>query len=1018
LEDALEAKELISILHEATIFSSLSEAELEHIAEATTLKNFAFGSTIAAINEPAYNLYLVKTGKVRLLVQKDGKEQSLGLVNDGETFGEVSLLGEQPYGFQARSSGKTEILVIPKSALMPFLSKGSRHRQFIMQYVALKLTGGFVSQLFNLKSKSGKKKIEETVLSIGMKTLPAGRQILSQDSSDDRRLYVVKEGHIGLSREEDGRTYDVLTLGPGDILGEKSCLSYAAQPYTATALSLVTLLVIPQQTFHFILEQNTAIQQILEDHISRLDKELNRQRKVSQLRRSFTQFSPSEKSPLGATVLKGFELVEQAEEMDCGAACLAMICKHHNISITLGTLREMINVTTEGATMDSLARAGESLGFSSKGVRCTYSSLLTFECPFIAHWQGYHFIVIYGVSKNHVWIADPGEGFKKLSVEEFEKGWTGNCLLLTKTAELFEGGEVKSSWKRFFDFVKPVKSLIRDLLIASLVIQILGLATPVIIQNILDRVVVQQNVSLLNMMIIGLAVAKIFSLFTQYLSSYFYAFLTRKMDYAMLSQFYQHVMSLPVDFFVKRKTGDIVARFRENIVIREFMTESSIGTGINTVMVLIYLVVLFQYNAQLTWLLLGLLAPLMTTMILTSKKYKEYSRKAFHAQADADSLLLETLNGAESVKAMSVERSMRQRWEKKYLKALEVKFKSALFNISVSSFCQLFQVLVTVMVLYVGAKLTLNHDLTIGQMMAYFAIVGSIMTPLFGLVGIWDEFHETVVAMERLGDVLDLAPEQDKKTLSSRVVLPEIEGDIVCKDLYFKYSDNDPKYILSNINLTIPDGATVAIVGNSGSGKTTLAKLLVGLYKPTEGTVLVDGHDLQSVNLEYYRKNIGYVMQNNLLFSGTVSENIAMGEIEFDQQRIVEAAKLADAHGFISALPQGYLQKIGERGAGLSGGQIQRICIARALYSNPKLLVLDEATSSLDGVSESQILNNLKKILENRTAVIIAHRLSTIQQADKILVLYDGHITEEGTHEELLQKKSMYYQLVNKQMTA
>jgi ATP-binding cassette subfamily B protein len=314
--------------------------------------------------------------------------------------------------------------------------------------------------------------------------------------------------------------------------------------------------------------------------------------------------------------------------------------------------------------------------------------------------------------------------------------------------------------------------------------------------------------------------------------------------------------------------------------------------------------------------------------------------------------------------------------------------------------------------------MVLNHEMTIGQLIAFNAFMGSVLTPLMGLIGLWSLLNDAGVAMERLGDVLDMEPEQKPEELSSRVMLPDLQGDISFSGVYFRYGDGDAPYVLENISFDIKPGELIAIVGRSGSGKTTLAKLLVGFYAPSEGKMIVDGYDLGVIDKGYYRGQIGYVMQSNLLFSGTIAENIASGDETPDRRRIEDVAKMADAHAFISKLPLGYEQVVGERGMGLSGGQIQRLCIARALYHDPRLLVFDEATSALDTQSESNILGNMQDILKGRTAVIIAHRLSTIMRADKILVLYEGGIVEQGKHDELVARKGMYYQLVQKQLSA
>jgi ATP-binding cassette, subfamily B, bacterial HlyB/CyaB len=361
---------------------------------------------------------------------------------------------------------------------------------------------------------------------------------------------------------------------------------------------------------------------------------------------------------------------------------------------------------------------------------------------------------------------------------------------------------------------------------------------------------------------------------------------------------------------------------------------------------------------------------------------------------------------------------VRLKWERKYVKALEVQYRAQTFNIWISLVGQILNAATTIAVLWVGASLVLSRELSIGQLIAFNALMGSVLSPLMGLVGLWNLLNDAGVAMERLGDVLDMEPEQKPQDLPSRVVLPDLQGEIKLEGIYFRYGGEDTAYVLENISLDIKPGELVAIVGRSGSGKTTLAKLLVGFYAPTEGKIVVDGYDMSVIDKDYYRAQVGYVMQSNLLFSGTIAENIASGEESPDRRRIEEVAKMADAHAFISKLPLGYEQIVGERGMGLSGGQIQRLCIARALYHDPRLLVFDEATSALDTQSESNIMGNMHEILKGRTAVVIAHRLSTIMRADKILVLFEGAVVEQGRHDELVARRGMYYELVQKQLSA
>jgi subfamily B ATP-binding cassette protein HlyB/CyaB len=608
-------------------------------------------------------------------------------------------------------------------------------------------------------------------------------------------------------------------------------------------------------------------------------------------------------------------------------------------------------------------------------------------------------------------------GFRKMTVQEFEKGWAGTCLLFTPGTDMVQLAAARSPWVRFIGYLKPYKSLLGHLFIATFVIQMLGVAPPIIIQHILDEVIVHQNVPLLHLLIVGLIISNLFTQLTSVLRAFLSNFMIRNMDFAMMSGFLKHALSLPIPFFAKRKTGDIFARFQENQTIRAFLTESTVTTVLNLLMVFIYFSILFVYSVKMTLVLIALVIPILVLTVSVTPRIKRYAREAFQASTDAESALMEIIGGAETVKGMGIERPMRLKWEKKYANSLDVQYRAQRFNILLGFVSQLFNAAITISILWMGANLVLAHQLTIGQLIAFNSFMGSVLSPLMGLVALWNRVHEAGVAMERLGDILDMEPEQRPEELASRVLLPDLRGDIELKGVYFRYGGNETPYVLENISLEIRSGQLVAIVGQSGSGKTTLAKLLVGFYMPSEGSVSVDGYDLTVIDKEYYRAQIGYVMQSNLLFSGTIAENIASGDENPDRSRIIEVAKLADAHGFISNMSLGYEQLVGERGVGLSGGQLQRLCIARALYHDPKLLVFDEATSALDTQSESNILRNMQDILKGRTGVVIAHRLSTIMSADKILVLYNGCVIEEGHHEELVNRKGMYYQLVKKQIS-
>jgi len=1012
-----EAQSCAEFLASVDLLSTLTRTEIERAAQSAQSRLLAFGDTVCTAGEVAEGLLIVKSGSIRVFAADGDKEASLGVRKAGEVFGEMVMLREYRHEWSARASGKTELLFIPRSVIGPIVAGNPAARAFVAGRVVISSAGGLISHLFDLKSKIDKSELEELTRSVGVKRVGAGKEILKQGSREDRRLYVVRHGEVRVVRRDDGQDYALATLRKGETFGEKACLMRQEQAAAVIASSDTTLLVIPEKTVQFILERNPKVRQALEERIRIIDRELQRQKKVAERRKPALVIDLKSKPELGENVIRRFAWIQQAEEMDCGAACLAMICKHYGIPMTLGKLRELANVTTQGATLDSLARTGESVGFTTRGVQCTFDTLRGFELPFIVHWEGYHYVVVYGVSSTQVWMADPAVGFRKLSIAEFERGWNGTCLTFTPRQDVAQVAASRSPWVRFARYLLPYRKILLHLFMATFVIQMLGIVPPMIIQNILDGVIVHQNVNLLHLLIVGLIVSSVFTQLTATIRAALANFMVRKLDFTMMSQFFRHTLSLPYSFFAKRKTGDIFARFQENQTIRAFLTESTITTVLNLLMIFIYFTVLFLYNVRLTLLLIAFVIPILALTVLVTPRVKRFAREVFAATTDAKSYLMEALGGAETVKGMGIERPVRLKWETKYAKALEVQYRAQSFNIAVGLAGQLLNAATTIAILWVGADLVLTRELTIGQLIAFNALMGSVLAPLMGLVGLWSLLNDASVAMERLGDVLDLEPEQRPEELASRVAIPELQGDIRIEGVFFRYGGNETPYVLENISVDIKPGELVAIVGRSGSGKTTLAKLLVGFYPPTDGRLTVDGYDIGVVDKEYYRAQVGYVMQTNLLFSGTIAENIAGGE-EPDRRRIEEAAKKADAHGFISKMPLGYQQVVGERGMGLSGGQVQRLCIARALYRNPRLLVFDEATSALDAQSESNIIANLNDILKGRTAVIIAHRLSTIMRANKILVLYEGKIVEQGRHDELLARRGMYYELVQKQLNA
>jgi ATP-binding cassette subfamily B protein len=650
---------LADFLASVEILSPFTRAELEQLAEHAESRFFSFGESVCNVGDAADGLFVVKSGSVRIFTEEHGKEISMGVRKERTVFAEMAMLRDYRHESSVRASVKTELVFIPRKVIAAALARNPAAEAFVTSYVAINSAGGFVARLFDLRGKVDKSEIEDFVRSVGVKRVAAGKEILKQNSREDRRLYVIRHGEVRIVRAEEGTEYPLATLRHGEIFGEKACLLRQEQAASVIATTDTALLVIPEKTVHFILERNPKLREVLEERVQFLDRELQRQKKLAERRTPSIKLDLHSDPEVGEKVIKRFALVEQAEEMDCGAACLAMICRHYGIATTLGKLRELANVTTQGATLDSLARAGESLGFTARGMQCTYESLRGFELPLIVHWEGYHYVVVYGMSKRQVWVADPAVGFKKMTVDEFERGWSGTCLVFTPGQNLVQLTASRSPWVRFAAYLKPYKKLLAHLFMATFVIQVLGVVPPVIIQNVLDGVIVHHNVSLLHLLILGLILSMAFTQVISTIRAFLANFMMRNMDFAMMSQFFKHTMSLPLAFFATRKTGDIFARFQENATIRAFLTESTVTTLLNLLMVFVYFTIMFLYNVKLTLLLIAFVVPIVALTVAVTPRIKNNAREAFTASTDAKAFLMEALAGAETVKGMGIERPVR-----------------------------------------------------------------------------------------------------------------------------------------------------------------------------------------------------------------------------------------------------------------------------------------------------------------------------------------------------------------------
>ena len=710
-----------------------------------------------------------------------------------------------------------------------------------------------------------------------------------------------------------------------------------------------------------------------------------------------------------------YPFIKQQSAVDCGVACLAMIGLHWGKRFDINQLRNLANVDRRGASLKGLMMAAEQLGFAVRPVKASLDQIAQQPLPAIAHWEGRHYIVVYEVTRRDVLVADPEIGRRRLSHRAFMEGWTGYTLLLQPTVLLEKATEEKKSLKRFFALLKPHWLVLSEILVASLLIQIFGLVTPLMTQILLDRVVVQRSSTTLVAIGAGLMIFSFFRMVLTSLRQYLLYHTANRIDVSLVVGFISHALRLPLSYFETRYVGDITSRIAENQKIRRFITGSAITTLLDLLMVFVYVGLMVWYSWQMAALAL-VMVPLLAIVTLISTPFiQQVSREEFTARTQEGSYLIEALTGIGTIKSMGLERRVRWHWEALFNKSIKLNFSAQVIRERMRFASGFIETGVSQSLLLFGIWFVINDQLTIGQVMAFNMLLGNVISPFMRLIELWDDFQEVLISVERLNDVLDSPAEEGEGHRS--IVLPPITGHIRFENVTFRYNLESTRNILENLNFEVQPGQTIALVGRSGSGKTTISKLLLGLYLPTDGKVFIDGYDLSTISLRSLRQQVGVVDQNTFLFGGTIRENLTLGHPDATTADITESARMAGADRFIDALPMGYNSAIGEGGGMLSGGQRQRLAIARSLLGKPRLLILDEATSSLDAETERLIQENLSQILNQQTTFIIAHRLSTVRNADLILVLDQGVLIESGTHESLMKKRGQYYALNQQQLT-
>ena len=721
-----------------------------------------------------------------------------------------------------------------------------------------------------------------------------------------------------------------------------------------------------------------------------------------------------------------FPFFRQLDYRDCGPTCLRMVAKFHGKSFSREFLRDKAGITRLGVTMAGIADAAEIIEMRTLGMRVSLESLVNeVPTPFIVPWLQKHFVVVYKTSKTKVFVADPAQGLLEYTHDDFLKAWTntidktGFVLILEPNAKfhsLDEDNTKKKGFSFLIPYIKPYKKLISQLFLGLLVGIAIQFITPFLMQSIVDTGVNTQNIPFIYLILIAQLVLFISQTLVRVFREWLLIHITNRVHIKMISDFLYKMLKLPVNFFETRNTGEHLQRIQDHNRIQNFVSSSTFAMLYSIILFVVFSFVLAYYNMKIFIVFFtgAILYVLWTFFFL--KKRAELDFKRFDENSQSQTSLVQIINGVKEIKINNSQRKNRWKWEQIQISL----FKTSISSLALAQYQSIgsgfINELKNIVITFLSATAVVSGDITLGMMLSIQYIVGQLNTPLSSFIGFIQVWQDAKISLERLMQV-HLKKDEDELKDKKAKDLP-ISKDIIIKDLSFRYGGKSSPLVLKNINCIFPEGKTTAIVGASGSGKTTLIKLLLKFYPPTKGTIFIGNDDLSNIHNDFWRLNCGAVLQDTFIFNDTVAGNISESEQNeiIDRERLRTAAYISNIQEFIKRLPNKFNTELGTSGIRLSGGQEQRIMIARAVYKNPDFLFFDEATSALDANNEKVIMEKLNEFIKNRTSVIVAHRLSTVKNADNIIVLENGEIVEQGNHKKLTNIKGKYYELVKDQL--
>jgi len=1028
-----------NLLRRSSLFQFLTEEHYEKLRALLKEESYDFGDLLVKQGDPADAFYVLASGRARVVkTDQAGEEIALASLKPGDSFGESALIEGGTRTATVRCSTAVEALRLGRDDFLQLTEKIpalKHHLELMARHRALH---GFLYEFSNF-GRLPVAALRSLVEKLSPMQVAKGTSIIRQGDPPGA-MYILEKGKARAFHSDNGSQQNLAFYREGDFFGELSILANSPRSASVEAFSDCRLLALEPEAVHELKGSYPEFSRLMEERLAqyraktearvpldftiemlpaevavhdKLEVDHDKLRPVSKGENPFAEETGLFRKRKRR--IRKIDHITQIDEMDCGAASLGMVCRHYGRKVSLSRIRQLCHTSTDGTSLKAICRAASELGLAARALKVSLRNLPLMPLPAIVHWEGNHWIVLYDVGDTYVKVADPATSLRKIPREEFEQNWSGYTALFDYTAAFENAPESKPGLAWILPFFAKYKGIFLQVMLLAVVITFLNLLFPVFTEKVVDKVIVEKNIGLLQTILLGMGAVLVFVQASSLAQEFLLSLAAVRLDTTILDFVSRQMLSLPMSYFTSRRTGDIQRRLDGARQVREFAVHHGVGALLALVQLIGAVTLMALYSPSLTLAFLATIPLYGGLMYFSQKVLRPLFAGLEESQGKYSSRQIDAIKGIEAVKAASAENVFRDMMLNEFLAVSRKTFRSSFIVRTYDSVLRSIGMISTAIFLWVGAKQVMAGALTIGGFVAFSSLTAIAYSAILRTLGVWDNLQFAAVLLNRLNDIFEQEPEQGRNH-ARLMPVDSLEGRIQLRGVSFKYGGPEAPNILTNITLDIVPEKIIALVGRSGSGKTTLIKLIAGLLEPTEGTILFDNTDLKTLNYRDVRRHIGMVLQENHIFNESIARNIAFGEVEPDLDRVLAAAQTAAAHDFIMRLPLGYETKIGESGLSLSGGQRQRIAIARAIYNNPPVLILDEATSALDTESERAIQSNLERMMEGRTTIVIAHRLSTIREADSIVVLEKGMVAEVGNHDQLMEKRGLYFYLSSQQL--